>query len=74
VTTIPAIISSRNRTSPLTFAAPPRNRTLSHPTPSAIEMTGSAAVMIAWTGASSVPCWKASCASTKPVGPATART
>jgi hypothetical protein len=74
VTTIPAVISSRNRTSALTFAAPPRNRTLSHPTPSAIEMTGSAVVMIAWTGASSAPCWKASCESTKPAGPATAST
>jgi hypothetical protein len=72
VTTIPAVISSRNRTSPLTSAAPPRNRTLSHPTPSAIETTGSAEVTIAWTGARSVPCWKASCESTKPTGPATA--
>ena len=37
-------------------------------------MTGSAVVMIAWTGASKVPCWKAFWFRMKPTGPTTAKT
>jgi hypothetical protein len=58
--TIPAVRSSSDTTSPAMFAGPPRNLTASQPMPRAMEMTGSAALMIAWTGASKVPCWKAS--------------
>jgi hypothetical protein len=39
----------------------------------AMEMIGSHAVMIARTGAISVPCWKAFSFSRKPIGPTMAR-
>jgi hypothetical protein len=72
--TIPAIISRIATTSPPISAGLLRNRTFSQRMPRAIEITGSAEVIIAWTGARNVPCWKASWLSTKPAGPTTAKT
>jgi hypothetical protein len=55
--TIPPVRSSSDTTSPAMLRGPPRSRTASQPMPRAMEMIGSAALMIAWTGASKVPCW-----------------
>jgi len=60
VMTIPTIISRSDVTSPAIAAGLLRTRTSSHTMPRVIERTGSAAVMIACTGARNVPCWKAS--------------
>ncbi|HME66935.1 MAG TPA: hypothetical protein VKG61_18760 [Streptosporangiaceae bacterium] len=58
--TIPMIITTSDATSPAIAAGLLRTRTSSHTIPRATDRTGSAAVMIAWTGARNVPCWKAS--------------
>jgi hypothetical protein len=71
---IPTVISSSEATWPKMATGLLRKTTPSHATPSAMEMTGSAVVMIAWTGASKVPCWKASWFRMKPAGPTTAKT
>ncbi len=70
---IPAIITRIDITSPAIAAGLERTITFSHTMPRAIEMTGSAAVMIACTGARNVPCWKASWLSRYPSGPTTSR-
>ena len=71
VTTIPATITMSATTCPTMAAGLLRTVTFSHTMPSAMETTGSVEVMIAWTGARNVPCWKASWLSRKPSGPTT---
>jgi hypothetical protein len=57
--TIPATINRGDATSPKMAAGLSRNTTFSHRMLRAMEMIGSAEVMIDWTGASDLPCWKA---------------
>ncbi len=73
VTTIPAIMTRRDATWPAIAPGVLRTCTPSHKMPRAIEMTGSAEVRIAWTGARNVPSWNASWLSRKPAGPTTRR-
>ena len=56
--TIPVINSRIDTTSPAISAGLLCNRTFSHRMPRAMEMTGSAEVMIAWTGARNASCWE----------------
>jgi hypothetical protein len=74
VITIPTVISRSEATSPKTAAGLLRRTTPSHRMLSPMEMTGSAVVMMDWTGARNLPSWKASWLRMKPAGPTTART
>jgi LuxR family maltose regulon positive regulatory protein len=74
VSTIPTVSSRNEIISPAIAPGLLRSRTSSQAMPRAMEMTGSATLMIACTGASSVPSWRAFWLSMKPAGPTTIKT
>jgi hypothetical protein len=56
VMTTPAVMTRSETTWPTIAAAPPRRMAPSHKRLSPMEMTGSAVVTMAWTGARNLPC------------------
>jgi len=70
---MPVTINSSDTTSPAIAAGLPLSFSFSQRWARAMETIGSHEVMMARTGPSRVPCWKASWLSTKPTGATMAR-
>ena len=69
MTTIPAVMTSSETTTPAIAAGLLCSLAPSHRMLSPMEMMGSVVVRMAWTGARNVPCWKASWLRMNPTGP-----